>query len=191
VATRAEISEKRARICEDPITSLPSKKYIENGADLVLNGIVATLRSALGRPRAMRSIVARTCRQIGADAGTFFLLDEKLKFRGAFETCDRTQRGRVTSAEDWPNVQRAIALNRPIYMTKRRARGIEADWFDGNGIASCLCTPVAVDGQLLGIAFWDFWSPESPPSGSARKFAQSVARSWATAIVASAPPPQS
>jgi len=154
---------------------------------LVLAGIGQTLRSAFGRPRAMRSVIARTSRIVGADSGSVFLFEhEGSRLRRAYGLWDVTRASFLAEPRDWPSVGRAIALRRPIYLTRRRAGGGENEWFERGGIAGCLCAPLAANGTSYGIVFLDFLSKPPAPSRSDRKFARAVATSWVSAIVAAA-----
>lgn len=157
----------------------------------VLAGIDRTLAAALGVRGAMQSIIRRARRVIGADTGTVFLLDAGgAELSGAYDMWDWTRSSFTAGVEHWPSVRGAMSTKRPVHITLASARGLELDWFEQQGIAGCLCTPLVAGGRTLGVIFWDYSASRSTPSTSDSDFAQSVAASWAAAIDARRPSDQ-
>ncbi|HEY8078751.1 MAG TPA: GAF domain-containing protein [Labilithrix sp.] len=105
----------------------------------------------------IRASVAHASQALGADAASIFLLspDGKL-LHGALVGWDWTRTSFVAELESWPDVKHAVGRNEAVYMTAATARLAEQDWFERRGIEAAICAPMAVQGRVLGVLFFDY-----------------------------------
>jgi hypothetical protein len=105
----------------------------------------------------IRASVAHASEALGSDAASIFLLSpDGKRLHGALVGWDWTRTSFVAEVEHWPNVARAIAANEPVYVTVETAQSAEEVWFERRGIAAAICAPMAADGRVLGIVFFDY-----------------------------------
>ncbi len=111
----------------------------------------------------IRASVAHASAALGADAASIFLLSPDAKrLHGALIGWDWTRTSFVAEVEHWPNVERAIAANEPVYLTADTARAAEEVWFERRGINAAICAPMAAHGRVLGILFFDYGTSKAP-----------------------------
>lgn len=105
----------------------------------------------------IRASVAHASQALDTNAASIFLLSpDGKRLHGALVGWDWTRTSFVAEVEHWPNVARAIAANEAVYVTAETARSAEEEWFERRGITAALCAPMAVDGRVLGIVFFDY-----------------------------------
>jgi hypothetical protein len=110
----------------------------------------------------IRASVAHASAALGADAASIFLLSpDGKRLHGALVGWDWTRTSFVADVEDWPNVERAIAANEPSFVTAENARFAEEAWFERRGIKAAICAPMAADGRVLGVLFFDYATPST------------------------------
>jgi hypothetical protein len=105
----------------------------------------------------IRASVSHASEALAADAASIFLLSpDGKRLHGALVGWDWTRTSFVAEVEDWPNVSRAMAANEPAYVTAETARLAEMAWFERRGITAAICAPMAADGRVLGVVFFDY-----------------------------------
>ncbi len=105
----------------------------------------------------IRASVSHASQVLGADTASIFLLSPDAKrLHGALIGWDWTRTSFVVEVEHWPNVERAITSNEPMYMTATSARAAEEVWFERRGIKAAICAPMAAHGRVLGVLFFDY-----------------------------------
>jgi GAF domain-containing protein len=105
----------------------------------------------------VRSTVEQARTALGADAASIFLTSaDGRHLHGALVGWDWTRTSFDAEIERWPNVREAIRANAACYITVHTAVGAERDWFEYRGIRSAICAPIAVDGRVLGVLFFDY-----------------------------------
>lgn len=110
----------------------------------------------------IRASVTHGSTALGADAASIFLLSpDGRRLHGALVGWDWTRASFVADVESWPNVARAIAANEPFYMTAENAQLAEEAWFERRGIKAAICAPMAADGRVLGVLFFDYATPST------------------------------
>ncbi len=123
---------------------------------------------------AIRSAVAHAKEALGASAASIFLLGPDGKsLHGALVGWDWTRSSFVTELGQWPNVERAISANEACYFTAAHAERAEEGWFERRGIDAAICAPMAADGHLVGVLFFDYAGP--PPYAVDLALAKTVA----------------
>ncbi len=111
----------------------------------------------------IRASVTHASAALGADAASIFLLSpDGKRLHGALVGWDWTRTSFVADVESWPNVARAIAANETVYMTAENAHFAEEAWFERRGIKAAICAPMAADGRVLGVLFFDYAAPSTP-----------------------------
>lgn len=111
----------------------------------------------------IRSTVERGRTALEADAASIFLTsDDGLRLHGALVGWDWTRTSFDAEIERWPNVQEAIRANVASYVTAHTAVGAEREWFEYRGIRSAICAPIALDGRVLGVLFFDYLTAKTP-----------------------------
>jgi hypothetical protein len=140
-----------------------SELHDERMADLFL--LLARDMSSDGdEAAAIRTAVAHAKDALGATAASIFLLGpDGRSLHGALIGWDWTRSSFVTELEQWPNVARAIAANEACHFTAANAQSAEEGWFERRGIDAVICAPMAVDGRLLGVLFFDYAGPPPYP----------------------------
>lgn len=126
------------------------------------------LANELADPEDGRSSVRSTVEQgrtaLGADAASIFLTSpDGLRVHGALVGWDWTRTSFDAKIERWPNVREAIRANVASYVTAHTAVGAEREWFEYRGIRSAICAPIALEGRVLGVLFFDYVTAETPP----------------------------
>jgi GAF domain-containing protein len=121
------------------------------------------LANELSDPRqgtsSVRSTVEQARTALGADTASIFLTSaDGNHLHGALVGWDWTRTSFDAEIERWPNVREAIRGNVASYITARTAVGAEREWFESRGIRSAICAPIAVDGRVLGVLFFDYVS---------------------------------
>lgn len=112
----------------------------------------------------VRSTVEQGRTALGADAASIFLMSpEGLRLHGALVGWDWTRTSFDAEIELWPNVREAIKANVALYVTAHTAVGAEREWFEYRGIRSAICAPIAVEGRVLGVLFFDYVTANTPP----------------------------
>lgn len=112
----------------------------------------------------VRSTVEQGRTALGADAASIFLMSpDGLRLHGALVGWDWTRTSFDAEVERWPNVKDAIRANAASYLTAHTAVGAERDWFEQRGIRSAICAPIALDGRVLGVLFFDYVTTRTPP----------------------------
>lgn len=119
-------------------------------------------------PRDGRSSIRSTVEQgrtaLGADAASVFLTSaDGLRLHGAIVGWDWTRTSFDAEIELWPNVRDAIRANAASYLTALTAVGTEREWFEYRGIRAAICAPIALDGRVLGVLFFDYLTAKAPP----------------------------
>ena len=105
----------------------------------------------------IRASVSHASEALAADAASIFLLSpDGKRLHGALVGWDWTRTSFVAEVEHWPNVAGAIAANEAVYVTAETAKLAEEVWFERRGITAAICAPMAVDGRVLGIVFFDY-----------------------------------
>lgn len=105
----------------------------------------------------IRASISHASEALAADAASIFLLSpDGKRLHGALVGWDWTRTSFVAEGERWPNVARAIAANEPVYVTAETARLAEEVWFERRGIKAAICAPMAADGRVLGVVFFDY-----------------------------------
>lgn len=108
----------------------------------------------------IRSAVAHAKEALGASAASIFLLGPDGKsLHGAIVGWDWTRSSFVADLEQWPNVARAIAGNEACHFTAGHAERAEEGWFERRGIKAATCAPMAANGGVVGVLFFDYTSP--------------------------------
>jgi len=111
----------------------------------------------------IRSAVAHAKEALGASAASIFLLSADGKsLHGALVGWDWTRSSFVTGLDQWPNVARAIAANRACHLAAEQAEGAEEGWFEQRGIQAATCAPMAADGRVVGVLFFDYTHASQP-----------------------------
>lgn len=112
----------------------------------------------------VRSTVEQGRTALGADAASIFLTSaDGLRLHGALVGWDWTRTSFASDIERWPNVREAIRANVASYVTAQTAAAAEREWFERRGIRSTICAPIAVDGRMLGVLFFDYITAASSP----------------------------
>jgi len=112
---------------------------------------------------AIRAAVAHAKLVLGASAASIFLLDPDGKtLHGALVGWDWTRTSFAAKLEQWPNVARAIAANEACHFTAANAERAEEGWFERRGIEAAICAPMATDGRVVGVLFFDFCCGAQP-----------------------------
>ena len=107
----------------------------------------------------IRSAVAHAKDALGASAASIFLLAPGGKsLHGAIVGWDWTRSSFVADLEEWPNVARAIARNEACHFTAAHAERAEEGWFERRGISAAIGAPMAADGRVVGVLFFDYSS---------------------------------
>lgn len=105
----------------------------------------------------IRSAVQHAKDALGATAASIFLIGpDGRQLHGALVGWDWTRTSFVADLEQWPNVARAISRNEPCHFTSASAAGAEEGWFERRGIQAAVCAPMAVDGRVVGVLFFDY-----------------------------------
>lgn len=111
----------------------------------------------------IRSTVAHAKDALGASAASIFLLGpDGRTLHGALVGWDWTRSSFVTDLEQWPNVARAIATNQAFHFTAGHAEKAEEGWFERRGIEAATCAPMAADGHVVGVLFFDYAAAAQP-----------------------------
>jgi GAF domain-containing protein len=112
----------------------------------------------------IRSTVEQGRTALGADAASIFLTSpDGLRLHGALVGWDWTRTSFDAEIERWPNVHESIRANAASYLTAHTAVGAEREWFEYRGIRSAICAPIALEGRVLGVLFFDYVSATTPP----------------------------
>lgn len=126
------------------------------------------LANELADPRdgqsSIRSTVERGRAALEADAASIFLMSpDGRRLHGALVGWDWTRTSFDAEIDRWPNVQQAIRANVASYVTAHTASDAEREWFEYRGIRSAICAPIALDGRVLGVLFFDYVTAKMPP----------------------------
>jgi hypothetical protein len=123
----------------------------------------------------IRACVAHASKALGAHAASIFLLSpDAKKLHGALVGWDWTRTSFAADLAEWPNVQQAVDTNHVRFFTGVEARRAELGWFERRGIAAAVCAPMAVEGKVLGVLFFDYASVD-PDSALDLSLAKTVA----------------
>jgi GAF domain len=133
-------------------------------ADLFV--MLATEASAeCDAPATIRRSITHATKLLGADAASIFLLSpDARRLHGALVGWDWTRTSFVADLAEWPNVQRAVQTNHVCFFTAADASRAEEGWFEHRGIAAAICAPMAADGEVLGVLFFDYMTCEVEPA---------------------------
>lgn len=138
--------------------------------------LARVIRRALGYVRYARDTV-------GAAAVSLFLFDDETgELHGVIAEWDWTQSSFPTRLEDWPTVATALAEREIRMITRDRASGPEAGWFEPRGIVGSLCVPLCNDDRRLGVLFFDFDARTGPVERADIAFLKDVGERCARAI---------
>jgi len=107
----------------------------------------------------VRLSVSHAAKALGATAASIFLLSpDGGRLQGALVGWDWTRTSFDAELDRWPTIQEAVIGNRPIYVTANTAKLDEREWFERRGIRAAICAPMAVDGRVVGVLFFDYAS---------------------------------
>jgi|GEM_PF-2904550 len=111
---------------------------------------------------AIRTSVAHAKEVLGASAASMFLLGrDRNSLHGALVGWDWTRTSFVADLQQWPNVARAIAKNEACHFMAAGAERAEEGWFERRGITAAICAPMAGEGRVVGVLFFDYAGPPS------------------------------
>lgn len=112
----------------------------------------------------IRATVEQGRSALGADAASIFLSSpDGLRLHGALVGWDWTRTNFEADIERWPNVAEAIRANVASYVTRSTAVAAEREWFEHRGIRAAICAPIATEGRVLGVLFFDYVTATTGP----------------------------
>lgn len=150
--------------------------------------LTAELVAAVEPRRAVRSVVTRAQRELGARSSSVFVLDEEGRtLRGHADEWDWTRTSFTVQLGDWPNVAQTLASGRARFITKTGAAGAEVGWFEARGIVATLCVPLRANDSSIGVLFFDFDSERRLPIASL-DFADAIGAQCAAALARASRP---
>lgn len=115
------------------------------------------LSAAHDERTSIRSSVSRASEALGADAASIFLVSpDGRHLHGALVGWDWTRTSFVAEVERWPSVRSAIVADEAVYVTAGTAQLAEQEWFERRGIQAAICAPMAANGRVLGVLFFDY-----------------------------------
>lgn len=126
----------------------------------------------------IRASISLASEALAADAASIFLLSpDGKRLHGALVGWDWTRTSFVAEVDHWPSVARAIVGNEPVYVTAETAQLAEEVWFERRGIMAAIAAPMAADGRVLGIVFFDYATrkPATVDLGLAKEIADQCA----------------
>lgn len=119
----------------------------------------------------------------GGSTGSVFLLEPGGRWlRAALGIWDWTRTSFRVWLEHWPNVSLALAQDRALRLDLGLADGAESDWFERNGIQSCIAAPMVGRRGPVGVLFVDFVRAGHVDFARSLGFAHDAAKGWAHAI---------
>jgi CBS domain-containing protein len=144
--------------------------------------LVGALELSGFRASTCRLVLIRCVELLGANTGSIFLLEPNRRWlRGAYGIWDWTRTSFRVCLTDWPNVERALAENRPLRIGPKEAAGLECDWFEPRGVQCSFAIPM-VGHQPVGVLFIDSGAARRSTPEAELDFLHAVASSWAKGI---------
>ena len=150
------------RIDEDPTSLLviahdvTEVVHARNRAQL-FNSLTSELLASIEPRTAVRSVVTRAERALGARMSSVFVLDaDGRTLHGGDNEWDWTRTSFDASLDDWPTVAAILASGSARFITLAEAASAERGWFEARGIVATLCVPLRADGAPIGVLFFDF-----------------------------------
>lgn len=156
------------RLDEDPTSILVIAEDVtaivrERDQAKLFIALTAELLREVDPRKAVRSVVTRAERALGAKSSSVFVLNGENALRGSVGEWDWTRTSFEVELTQWPNVAGALASGRSRFITKAGATGAEAGWFESRGIAATLCVPLRANESPVGVLFFDFDSDRRLP----------------------------
>ncbi len=132
----------------------------------------------------LQTAIGRLVDLLGGDSGAIFFreADGRMVGQAGYRFNDPPAEQLVLDPSSVPTTMVAFARQAPLFYTYAEAAPSERMIFDQHGFRSAIIAPLIVDGELIGVAYVNYATPDRRPSREDLGFAAALANQCAVAI---------